>query len=545
MRKLLLLLSLSVISLSLYSQDDEYQKYLESLRKEQAAFEEDMKNAEQSLVNEYEDFKAKANAEFAEYIAKEWALFEEFKTQELSMTLPKIDKIPEAPKTEVTEIQTDEITYKNNDELPQVSDIDNVEAGDGIDYTPRADNYVVKKVLTNEGVQEITKPADFSNYIKTNVSSSPNVSINFYGKKLDFNVNEKLRLKNKGTKESDVADYFKEMSKLTNETADLWKQIDDYIKIMGLNDWGYFCILRSLSENMFADIDNSVLFTFYMLRNEGEFKVKTARGKDTNRLTLLAAIDNNKDVYSYTFFRFADGDSGNKLKYYSIYGGGNAKESIYTYDNNEQDKVLKQIGLDFYNTLNMGKCDVKRVLSFSKINEELELPYNSAHVAYLNDVPMTVFPIYFASPISIEAQNVFNTKLNEIKQQYTSVQFIDIILNFVQTAFDYKTDDQQFGYEKYFYPEEVIAYPYSDCEDRSALFAWLVTTYTDAKVIGLQYEGHLATAVCFGENVDINGDAFSYAGKKYYVCDPTYINASIGMTMPQFKDKMPKIVKMK
>ena len=69
-------------------------------------------------------------------------------------------------------------------------------------------------------------------------------------------------------------------------------------------------------------------------------------------------------------------------------------------------------------------------------------------------------------------------------------------------------------------------------------------SYTDAKVIGLQYEGHLATAVYFGEDVNINGDAFSYAGKKYYVCDPTYINASIGMTMPQFKDKMPKLVKM-
>ena len=181
---------------------------------------------------------------------------------------------------------------------------------------------------------------------------------------------------------------------------------------------------------------------------------------------------------------------------------------------------------------------------FEKINEKIELPYNSAHIAYLDDVPMTIFPIYFASPISIEAQKVFNTKLNEIRQNYTSTQFIDIILNFVQTAFDYKTDDQQFGYEKYFYPEEVIAYPYSDCEDRSALFAWLVTTYTDAKVIGLQYEGHLATAVCFGDDADITGDAFLYAGKKYYVCDPTYINATIGMTMPQFKDKMPKIVKM-
>lgn len=544
MKKILLSLSFCIVSLFAYSQDDEYQRYLESLKKEQAAFEEDAKNTEQSLVDEYVDFKAKANAEFAEFIAKEWALFEEFKTQELSMSLPKIDKAPEAPKSDVTEMKSDEVNYKTNDELPEVADIDNVEASDGINYTPRTDNYVVKKMVTNTGVQDITKASDFSKFIKTEVVTTPNVSINFYGKKLDFTVNDKLRLKNRGTKESDVADYFAEISKMRQETSDLWKQVDDYVKMMGLNDWGYFCILRSLSEAMFDDIDNSVLFTFYMLRNEGEFKVKTARGKDSNKLTLLAALDNSKEVYSYTFFRFSDGNDGSKLKYYSIYGGGNSKESIYTYDNNEQDKVLKQIGLDFDNALNMGQCDVKRELLFEKINEKIELPYNSAHIAYLDDVPMTIFPIYFASPISIEAQKVFNTKLNEIRQNYTSTQFIDIILNFVQTAFDYKTDDQQFGYEKYFYPEEVIAYPYSDCEDRSALFAWLVTTYTDAKVIGLQYEGHLATAVCFGDDADITGDAFLYAGKKYYVCDPTYINATIGMTMPQFKDKMPKIVKM-
>ena len=76
------------------------------------------------------------------------------------------------------------------------------------------------------------------------------------------------------------------------------------------------------------------------------------------------------------------------------------------------------------------------------------------------------------------------------------------------------------------------------------MFAWLVSTYTDAQVVGLQYEGHLATAVYFGEDTGVTGDMFSYKGKKYYVCDPTYINASIGMTMPQFKDKMPKIIKM-
>ena len=543
MKKLLFFLSLCVISFYGFSQDDEYQKYLESLKKEQTEFMQKANEQKQKLSDEYDEFVTKANAEFAEFLAKEWALFEEFKIQELSMTLPKINKLPEAPKSDVTNLQSGYVQYKDNAELPQVSDVDNVNTGDAVNYTPRKDNYVVRKVVTNTGVKEISNPSDFVSYTKANVISSQNVSINFYGKKLDFNVDDKLRLKNKGVKETEVADYFKEIFKMSKETSDLWKQIDAYVNTMGLNEWGYFCILRSLSESMFSDIDNCVLFNFYMLRNEGGFKVKIARGKDSNKLTLLAVIDNSKEVYSYSFFRFKETEN-TSLKYYSIYGGGGSKESIYTYNNDEQNAGLKQIGLDFHKTLNMGQCDVKRELNIAKINDKLELPYNSAHIAYLNDVPMTVFPIYFASPLSIEAQRVFNEKLNAIKQEYTSVQFIDIILNFVQTAFDYKTDDQQFGYEKYFYPEEVIAYPYSDCEDRSALFAWLVTTYTDAKVIGLQYEGHIATAVCFGNDVNISGDAFSYAGKKYYVCDPTYINATIGMTMPQFKDKMPKIVKM-
>ena len=542
MKKLSLFILLIAASFTLMAQVDEYQEYLNSLKKEQEEFARQTEKNISNLQKEYQKFVTEANAEYAAFMKKEWELYENFKTQELTMTLPKIQSAPATSKSNVTETSGDDIQYKNVGPLPQVSSVASVNLGASANnYTPRKDNYVVRKVVTDSGVKEVTTN-DFSSYANKKYVTGSNVSIDFYGRKLDFVVDAKLRLKNKSVKESDVADYFEEISTMTNETAALWKQIDAYVKTMGLNDWGYFCILRSLSENIFEDIDNRVLFSFYMLRNEGNFKARVARGKSSNKLTLLAAIDNKKEVYSYSFFRFDD-SAEPQLKYYSIYGGGNSKESVYTYDYCNQDKNLKQIGLDFHNQLNMGKCDAVRELNFEKINSKVELPYNSSHVAYLNDVPMTVFPIYFASPLSVEAQAVFNQKLNELKKQYSATQFIDILLNFVQTAFDYKTDAQQFGYEKYFYPEEVIAYPYSDCEDRSALFSWLVTTYTDAKVVGLQYEGHVATAVYFGDNVDMEGDKFSYAGKKYYVCDPTYINASIGMTMPQFKGKMPKIIK--
>lgn len=544
MKKMSLLIFVLFSVFSLSAQVDEYQEYMDAMKKQQSEYEEKSKKDASKLEKEYSDYLEKANAEFAEFMAKEWALFEEFKVQELSMMHPKIKEAPVADKSKLTDIISDELQFNDVQNLPQISDVANVNAGDAVNYTPRTDNYVVRKVVTDSGVKDVVVIDDFSSFIKNNETVGSNISIDFYGRKLDFVIDEKLRLKNKGVKESDVADYFADISKMRKATTELWKQVDDYVKEMGLNDWGYFCIMRSLSEQMFSDVDNRVLFNFYMMRNEGKFKVKTARGKDTNKLTLLAAIDNSKEVYSYSFFRLND-DADKQLKYYSIYGGGNSKESIYTYDYCEQDKELNQIGLDFHHQLNMGNCDVKRELKFPKINSTIEVPYNSSHVAYLNDVPMTIFPIYFSSPISIEAQEIFNAKLNELKQEYTPVQFIDIVLNFVQTSFDYKTDEQQFGYEKYFYPEEVIAYPYSDCEDRSALFAWIVSNYTNARVVGLQYEGHLATAVCFGENVDIEGDTFSYGGRIYYVCDPTYINASIGMTMPQFKDKMPKIIKIK
>jgi hypothetical protein len=44
------------------------------------------------------------------------------------------------------------------------------------------------------------------------------------------------------------------------------------------------------------------------------------------------------------------------------------------------------------------------------------------------------------------------------------------------------------------------------------------------------YPGHLATAVRFHDAV--TGDYVLVGGEKYIVCDPTFINAPVGMTAP-------------
>jgi hypothetical protein len=116
----------------------------------------------------------------------------------------------------------------------------------------------------------------------------------------------------------------------------------------------------------------------------------------------------------------------------------------------------------------------------------------------------------------------------------------NMLLNFVQTGFDYQTDSDQFGYERPLYPDETFFYPYCDCEDRSILFSCLVRELLGLDVVLLNYPNHIATAIHF--NKDVKGDAVVIDGKTYIISDPTYINAPVGSCAPKYKSQTPGVV---
>jgi len=100
----------------------------------------------------------------------------------------------------------------------------------------------------------------------------------------------------------------------------------------------------------------------------------------------------------------------------------------------------------------------------------------------------------------------------------------------------------KFGYERAFFADENFFYPYNDCEDRSILYALLIKDLLGLEVVLLHYPLHLATAVHFPEN--ITGDYLTIDGKKFIVCDPTYIGASIGTAMPQYKNASANVIRL-
>ena len=462
-----------------------------------SSFEQRYFDFEEQAIQEYNDFVNQAYSEFEQFLAEAWSEFQSFTGEKGAYSTQKPETIP---------------AYSTQSGVIDV----NAPAFDSKD--------------ASEDVQE-QKNAIYN----FNQNPADKVTIRFYGTSLVFYVPQNMRWSTNGVKEKYVSKYYETMRKNDTDHV-LQKQLDDAVSRMGLNEWGYFVLLRAISERIFTEMNDRVLFSFYMLHSHG-FKARVGRGKDSGQLQLLLALDNSKEVYTLTFFRMKD------TKFYVVYGNGKKGECVYSYNENADESGLKEIGLDFTRTLHIADCDKTRKLHLGKIDTEIELPYSSTHIRYYDDIPTTVFPIYFKTPVSKEAEAVLAETFASLSKQYNKVQMVDIILNFVQTAFAYKIDEQQFGREKYFYPEEVIAYPFSDCEDRSALFAWLVRRFVGYDVAGVLYADHLATAVYFGNDTQLSGKSVNIDNKRYIVCDPTYSNAPIGTVMPKFANAKYEIVK--
>lgn len=494
----------------IYAQNSLRDEFIKSSKSKYEAYKKGQEEA-------YKKYTKEQNEAYANYIKASWQLFEDYKMHTSPFTEPKFKKVPIAPNAEYND--KSDLNREYNDFIVDISIHEDSESYNDISI----EDSIIKS-LTN----------GYENY------SSTQVEVDFYGEDLVFNVGNNLFLNLSGVYEDDVANYFLQISEYEDESLTLWNDISRYSTEFGLNEWGEYLMLKILSEKMFVSNNERVAFCFYMLRNYGFYKTKIARGSQSQNLILLIAIDNTKKVYGYKYFSFNEDNVD--IKYYVIYGDKMQGEGIYTYNVNEQDINLAQIGLEFNKILAIGRCDKVRSLNVERLNSTINLPYNSRNINFLNEVPQTIFPIYFVSDMTEEAQQALYNKFGHLKHEYSATEAVDILLNFVQTAFDYQTDNEQFGCEKYFYPEESIAYPYCDCEDRSALFSWLVKTYLGLQVVGLKYPGHLATAVYFGENIELDGNEIVYQNKKYYVCDPTYIGASVGMTMPQFKNVDPIIV---
>jgi hypothetical protein len=300
----------------------------------------------------------------------------------------------------------------------------------------------------------------------------------------------------------------------------LAKQLGDYSRAMNLNDWGYYLLVRHTAREMYRHNPNGARLMAWFLMNRSGYKARAAYHENQVMLLLPAM----QDLYEVNYQVF-DG-----LKYYLV--DGNAQR-IHTYDKDFPD-ATRIVDMNINTPLNMGDAIETRTVGFRYAGRDysLEFGYCLNTVKFYDDYPLAQIDLYFNAAVSRLAKESLVETLLPLVVNLPETDAANLLLNFAQTAFAYKTDPEQFGREKFFFAEEVLHYPYSDCEDRSVLFAWLVRELLGLKVIGLEYNDHVATAVKF--NDDPGGSYLMHQNEKYTICDPTYINARVGMAMPQY-----------
>jgi len=358
------------------------------------------------------------------------------------------------------------------------------------------------------------------------------VNINFFGKQLQFYYAAGLKQKFSTNINKDaVSKYWSALSRAGYE--DLLKQLTAQKKSLQLNDWAYAALVNELAAAINTNRRNETALLSWFLLVKSDYKARIAYNK--NAVYLL--VPSKHEIFEVSYFTFSG------TRYYAIEFDGKHKTlgQVYTYDgeypgtNKEFDMRVSPM------VASIGKGE-RRHLSFKFDGKKynINVAYDRGRIKFFKTYPQLNLNLYFGSGVFKSTATPLQKQLASHMQGMSELQAVNFLLRFVQTALQYETDEQQFGEENYLFPEETLFYPYSDCEDRAILFAWLVQGLLNLQVVGLDYPGHVATAVKFNEKV--KGDSVSHQGQRYVVADPTYINASAGMSMPDFKQFKPTVI---
>ena len=357
--------------------------------------------------------------------------------------------------------------------------------------------------------------------------SSEKQMINYCGQRIYVDKSLKGVCSIGNMRKKAVADAYEAMCKA--DYKPLLADCRQLKKDLKLNDWGVFLFVRDVSNALCADANASVVMQQFLL-NELGYKSKMARRADRDQMLLFVATDCK--MYGRPYFT-KDG-----LNYYNL----TSDETCQFYMCQEDSpKAKSNIDMKITNAplLNSGMVNSVHKNGAGTVAVSVDVP--KSLMLFYKSMPQCDYSVYVNAKVNPAVADRLLLSLAPIVEGKSEAEAANLLINFVQTGFKYATDQEQFGYEKPFFVEELFYYPYCDCEDRAVLYSYLVRNLLKLDVVLLDYPNHIATAVCFNENV--SGDFVTVEGKKYIVCDPTYIGASIGKAMPQFKRVAAKVLK--
>ena len=458
----------------------------------------------QQTLGEFQRYLNDNDQAFLKRLESDWRAIDLLRGEPVD-SVPKPDSLPEAPS------------------LPEVPEAD--------DNTPK----VRIAALPDITIPDLREPPQFSPPVMPPRGGQA-VEVSFYNYDLSLPYTRAMQSRFDGPPSPEaIAAYYKQQASAPmDNTLD---QLRQWQSSLQLSDWATAQLIGTFSEHVVADDTSRTLLSWFLLLQMG-FDARLAyqdATSDSGNVWLLLPAD--ELVYETSFFTL------DNTRYYAlpIRGPVDVSGAVRTYGGQfkKADQPLRFSHVDHFNT--MGE-PIEHRLSFSLDGQQqtITIRYPLSQIAYLDSLPQLDLKAYPLNALPEATRQDFFRQMRPLLNGKSEEDAVNALLTFVQTAFAYKTDEQQFQRENYLYPLETLHYPASDCEDRAALFALLVHELLGLPVVLTDYPGHVATAVAF--SAPVKGDNLTLDGQIYTVTDPTYVNARAGMTMPEYAGQSPAIV---
>lgn len=380
------------------------------------------------------------------------------------------------------------------------------------------------------------QPRPLSPVIEAPVERPSHLVFMLYGTECKVRVDEDCKFKLGGTSNQEIATTLEGM--VTGSYDNL---LSDCLKLRlthKLSDWAYYQMLKALTDTYLGkDTNESVLLQAFLYSQSG---YKMRLGKNMGKLYLLAA--SKHFIYDLNYFSI-DGEW-----YYVLNDEKVTRMTICEakYPNELPMSLLIPNAQDFAVAQSPERTITSlRYPDFSftvSSNKNLMEFYNSYPTSVVNNNIMTRWAMYANTPIDRGIGGQLYPAMKEKLTGLSELDAVERILNWVQTGFVYNYDNNVWGGDRAFFAEESLFYPYCDCEDRAILMSHLVRDLLGLDVILVYYPGHLAMAVGFTD--EVVGDYIMLEGKRYTVCDPTFIGAGVGRTMDDMDNGKATVIKL-
>lgn len=357
------------------------------------------------------------------------------------------------------------------------------------------------------------------------------VAFDFYG--ISVHVPEINLKPNAGRlHDLDYADLWKLYSE-RNIAASIVPALQRSAASYTLNDWFLFELVLSYAHGIFPSADARIRTSLahYLLNHLG-YDVRIGE-ESSGQPILLVAFE--QFVYGRPFAEI----SGQKyyLFYDSHYQTADKEGTFKTCDLPHDADKGRALDLVIHEALTIPYTPYTYTFRYGDL--EISGEMNAALMPMLYRYPQMPIGCYVLSKVNDSLRKNVVMQISRQLKDLPQQQAVDRLLQFVQSAFEYATDDEQHGFEKPYFFEEMLFYPQCDCEDRSIFYSYLLRNALGVENQVIGYPGHEAVAVHL--DAPISGDGYISRGKKFYVSDPTYIGSVTGMCMPDFRSIQPKI----